>query len=381
MSLWLTSPWLSPRSLVPALALAGWTSLGCGPAVCGTQSGQICTVAGTGQAGLGGEAELGTRTALFLPTDVTAGIDGQLYIVDFNNHRVRTLGADGKVRTVVGTGEIGDGSDGRAIDVSFNHPSHVSFDPQGRLVLSAWQNSVVKRMDLASGLISTVCGNGAKAFGGDEGPAGQAVLNLPVNTAFGPDGSMYIADQGNQRIRKIDNAGVIHTVVGGQPGFRGDEGPATQAKLLQPFGQGAAPSGKIAVDAAGNLFIADSGNQRIRKVTLDGIIHTIAGTGEAGAGGAGGPATAATLGRPTDLALAPDGTVFFADTDNSCVRKIDPAGIISTVAGTCGKSGYGGDSGPAHQALLLRPFGLDLDKDGRLYIADTYNHRVRVVFP
>jgi sugar lactone lactonase YvrE len=368
-----------------SLALAlGILAAACGPpeASCERAPGAICTFAGTGKAGLGAEREPATQTELYLPQDVATGPDGNIYLVDWNNHRIRVVEADGRTRTVIGSGELGDAPDGSALDVPLNHPTHVVFDGMGRLVLSAWHNSRVMRMEPSTGMLESICGTGKRGFGGDGGPASAAILDLPVNTAFANDGSMYISDQANQRIRKVGPDDIIRTVVGsGQVGFGGDGGPATEAMLQAPMGQAASPSGKIAVASDGTLFIADSGNNRVRKVGADGIIHTIAGTGGAGYSGDGGRATDAMLSRPTDLALDASGNLYIADTDNSCIRKVDTEGAITTFAGRCGDPGSAGDGERAVNAQLSRPFGLEVAPDGTLYIADTFNHRVRVVYP
>ncbi|MBX5480522.1 MAG: hypothetical protein IRZ16_01545 [Myxococcaceae bacterium] len=380
---------MSVRTRMPA-ALAAVAALsllsGCEP--CSRDSGTICTIAGTGKAALGGEKLQATATPLYLAEDVTAGSDGLLYVMDWNNHRVRRLNADGTLETIIGSGELGDGQDGNALTVALNHPTDVSFDPSGTMYLAAWHNSKVMRYDAESGELVRVAGTGKRSFGGDNGPATEAILDLPVTVAFRDDGNMYIADQANARIRMVDGAGVITTVVGrGTHGFSGDNGPAIEAELKAPVGQAASPAGKIVLDAQDNLIIADSGNNRVRRVDAKTwTITTIAGvggepTGEANVGGDNGPATDAHLARPTDVAVGPDGSIYIADTDNSCIRKVDPEGIIKTVAGICGQTGFDGDNGPATEAKLNRPFGIDVDANGVLYIADTYNHRVRAVYP
>jgi DNA-binding beta-propeller fold protein YncE len=371
------------RWLVALIGILGLAGCGGGPSNgCSHAHGSICTIAGTGTAGFGHEGELAFQSPLFLPQDVTAGPDGRLYVVDWDNNRVRRIESDGTIHTVAGSGVAGNGADGPPLQVQLNLPTQVAFDPTGKLVLSAWQNNKVMRMDLAGSPLTTICGTGAPGYGGDEGPATTAQLQTPSATAFGPDGSMYIADQGNLRVRKIDPAGVIHTVAGnGMRGFVGDMGPATMAELAAPGGQSSSPAGKIAVDAQGNLYIADSGNYRVRKVTADGVINTIAGIGTVGHDGENGPALQAQIARPTDLAFGPDGSLYIADTDNSCIRKLDGSGNLTTVAGQCGNTGYAGDGEAATAAQLHRPFGIDVGPDGAIYIADTYNQRVRKVVP
>lgn len=423
-------------SSMRALAIAGIGLLlmtSCGgeeppPQVC-EGSGNICTFAGTGKAGLGQDGLPAAEVMLYLPQDITFGPDGRLYILDWNNHRVRTV-VDGAIQTLIGTGYLGDAPEGQAREISLNHPTHISFDPEGRLILSAWHNSKIMAMDLATGHVKPICGTGGRDYGGDGGPAEQAVLDLPIATAFDSQGRMLIMDQANQRIRRVGLDGMINTVVGPDKsyvpsgftrvcaddgmggmtcklckaaeaqdpacaaqkpkpqGFAGDDHPATEALLFLPFGQRAPPTGRMELGPGDRLFIADTGNQRVRVFEPDGMIHTVAGSGPAafdpsfsgGYSGDGGPATSAMLKNPTDVAVAPDGTLYIADNENFCVRKVDTAGVITTAAGRCGERGFGGDGGPATQALLDRPYGVAVDAQGNLWIADTHNHRVRVVY-
>ncbi len=351
----------------------------------GGSYGRIETFAGTGDAGLGPEKASLRQALFYLPQDLTYGPDGRLYILDWNNHRVRVVAKD-SVTTLIGTGELGDAPAGRAREIGLNHPTHISFDPFGRLVLSAWHNSIILRYDFATDYIEPICGTGERTYSGDGGPATQATVNLPSSTAFDPLGRMYISDQENQRIRRVDIDGAISTVVGtGKPGFSGDGGPADQARIYAPIGQAAPPTSRIATDEFGTLYIADTFNNRIRKVdAATGIITTIAGSGAfppmtGGERDEGAAAIDVSLYWPCDVAIDSEGRVFVADTFNHCVRRIDLDGTIRTVAGQCGKSGDSGDGGPPQAALLNRPYGIELDPDDNLYIADTRNHRIRLV--
>lgn len=341
--------------------------------------GKICTYLGTGEAGLNDDGLDREDTQLYLPQDLTFAADGLAYVLDWNNHRIITVESDDTVKQVVGTGELGDAPDGEAEYTNLNHPTHLSNSPTGTLIISAWHNSKIIEFDTKRGTLTTICGNGMRSYGGDDGPAKDAILDLPVATAFDAQGNMYITDQANQRIRKVGTDNIIHTFVGnGMAGFSGDDGPAEAAQIKLPGGQSAPPAGRLAIDGAGNIFLADSGNHRIRKIDPEGVITTYAGNGDPTFGGDGGPALKASLSRPSDIDLDPAGNLYIADTDNSCVRKVDTKGVITTVAGQCGSPGYGGDGGRAAAALLDRPYGVEFEDD-LLYIADTHNHRIRVV--
>lgn len=369
---------MSLKTYVPVLlALAAASCDRDEPCVAGP--GQICTFLGTGNAGLNEEGLAPEQTDLYLPQDMSFGADGRPYVLDWNNHRIVTIDDDDTVHRVVGTGELGDAPDGDALDGSLNHPTHITNSPNGTLIIAAWHNSKVLEFDPRNGVVKTICGNGMRSYGGDGGPAAMAILDLPVAVAFDPAGNLFITDQANQRIRRIDTAGMIDTFAGnGMPGFSGDGGPAKMAQIKLPGGQSAPPAGRLVIDTKGQIFYADSGNNRIRKIDAAGTITTVAGNGDPTYAGDDGPATAASLARPSDVDIDPQGNLYIADTDNSCVRKVDTAGKISTLAGQCGVPGYGGDGGAATGALLDRPYGVTYH-DGKLYITDTHNHRVRVV--
>jgi sugar lactone lactonase YvrE len=287
--------------------------------------------------------------------------------------------AGGAITVVAGNGQRGYfGEGGPAIYAHLAWPSDVALAPDGSLYIADMRNHRVCRVD-AAGTITTVAGNGSRGYSGDGGPATAASLHDPVAVAMGRDSSLYIADSGNERIRKVDGKGIITTVagngccVGFHVRFKGDGGPATEARLHAPK--------DVAVGPDGSLYIADVGNHRIRKVDPEGIITTIAGSGQpglrgGGSSGDGGPATEALLYAPGGLALGTDGTVYIADTENQRVRTIDPKGVITTIAGD-GKRGYAGDGGPAAKARLWFPRRLAVTMDGSLYIADGGNRRIR----
>ena len=222
-----------------------------------------------------------------------------------------------------------------------------------------------------AGDISTVAGDGIATFSGDGGPATSARLRNPFGVELDSSGNLFIADLGNNRIRKVDTSGNISTVAGnGSQGFSGDGGPATSTKLNNPR--------VVVVDSSGNLFIADTNNNRIRKVDTSGNISTVAGNGSFGLSGDGGPATSTTLSNPRGVAVDSSGNLFIADTFNQRIRKVDTSGNISTVAGN-GTFGFSGDGGPATSAKLFAPMGVAVDSSGNLFIADNRNHRIRKV--
>jgi sugar lactone lactonase YvrE len=346
----------------------------------------INTIAGTGLAGLNEDGLDPLESHLYLPQDMTIGPEGDLYIIDFNNHRIRRI-RDGVVQTVAGTGELGDGRDALALYAQFNHPTNVTFDAQGNMVIAAWHNSLVKRLvfpngydDLESAFVENLAGTGARSFGGDEGPGNSAFLDLPSSVVIDSGGNIIISDQANFRLRLLEPNGTIHTICGtGVPGYTGDEGPATEAQLNAPKGQAADPASRIAIDDRDRIYIADTANHCIRVIDpATFTIHTIAGNGEPGFSGDGGPASQAQLDTPSDVAIGPNGRIYIADTMNHAVRVIRPDGTIHTLAGT-GERGFSGDGGPANEATLDRPYGVEVADNGTVYVADTHNQRIRKI--
>jgi sugar lactone lactonase YvrE len=331
----------------------------------------ISTVAGSATDGFSGDGGPATAARLENPRAVAVDAGGNMFIADTDNSRVRKVTASGVISTVAGTGAFGFGGDGGpATAAQLNQPYGVAVGNDGSVFIADRFNHRVRKVD-PSGTISTVAGTGVSGFSGDGGLATAAQLSYPARLAIATNGDLFIADTDNQRVRKVNPSGTITTVAGtGTKGFSGDGGPATSAQLFTPFG--------IAVDAGGNLFIVDTDNARVRKVSPSGTISTVAGSGVNGFSGDGGPATAAQLNGPMAVAVDAKGRLFIADYGNARVRQVDPvSAMISTVAGT-GVNGFSGDGGPATAAQLNLPFGVAV-ANGKLLIADLKNHRIRTV--
>jgi sugar lactone lactonase YvrE len=304
------------------------------------------------------------------PLGVAVDASGNVYIADSGNARIiRTTGGRGFV--VAGNGNQGLwGDGGPAAGAQFKNPSGLIIDKAGNLYIADTGNAAVRRI-LPNGLIGEAAGKGTAGFAGDEGRAICAQLKTPSSVAIDGKGRLYIADSGNNRIRAITSEGMIRTIAGtGIAGFGGDGGISTSAQLKSPGG--------VALDEAGNVYIADTGNSRIRKIALDGTISTIAGNGTPGFGGDAGPAAAAQLNAPAGIALDSAGALYIADSGNNRIRKIEPDGMIHTIAGN-GMAGFGGDRNPASSALLKTPSSVTVDAAGNVYIADSGNNRVRKI--
>ena len=328
-------------------------------------NGVITTVAGNGTQGFGGDNGPATSAELYSPDGVAIDPSGNLYIADSGNHRIRKV-SNGVIATVAGNGTRGFGGDnGLAASASLYYPSGVAVDALGNLYISDESSRIRK---VSKGVITTVAGNGTQGFSGDNGPATSASLTSYCGVAVDALGDLYIADSGNNRIRKVSN-GLITTVVGnGTAGFSGDNGPATSAQLNQ--------AASVAVDISGSLYIADSDNNRIRKVS-NGAIGTVAGNGICCFSGDNGPATGAQLNQTAGIAVDTSGSLYIADSLNSRIRKVSN-GVITTVAGN-GVNGFSGDNGPATSASLFYPSGVAVDTSGNLYISDDRNDRIRKV--
>ncbi|MDC0766763.1 NHL repeat-containing protein [Streptomyces sp. HD] len=351
--------------------MAGESSTGTGPQPIGLPDGAIATVAGTGATGYlsdGGPAPL---TRLYLPMGLAVDRQGNLYIADRYNHRIRKVTPDGIITTVAGTGDGGYVSDGGpAVATRLNEPIDVAVDDAGNVYIADGVNHRIRKVTPA-GIITTVAGNGEAGYVSDGGPAIATRLNHPHGIAVDREGNLYFSEWSNHRVRKVSRNGIITTVAGnGTAGYVSDGGPAIATRLQHPSG--------VAVDPEGNLYIADCVNHRVRKVSRNGIITTVAGNGTAGYVSDGGPAVATRIHHPHDVALDAAGNLYIADSGNHRLRRVSTNGIITTVAGN-GIAGYVDDGGPAVSTRLYSPTGVTLDAAGNLYIGDYNNHRVRGV--
>ena len=336
----------------------------------------ITTAVGTGEKGFAGDGGPAKTALLNGPFDIAFDAAGNLYFSDTFNNRIRRVDAkSGVIGTLAGNGQAGYAGDGGpATEASLNEPYGIVLDRAGNIFVADRLNRRVRRIDAASGIITTSAGTGEAAYGGDGGPAVRAGLAEPNGLAFGPgEALLYITDVADNRVRIVNlAAGTIATFAGtGKAEHSGDGGPAREAGV---FGARA-----VKVGADGTVYILERQGSSLRAVDpATGIITTVAGTTARGYGGDGGPALDAVFDAPKEMAIDRDGSLLIVDTENHAIRRIDRAtGIVTNVAG--GRKGTGGDGGPATQAGLDRPHGAVVGPDGAIYIGDTNNHRIRKV--
>lgn len=338
-----------------------------------SQSCTITTVAGSGIEGFSGDGGPATRAEMNLQSGDGIAVDrqGNIYFCDADNFRVRKVSTDGIITTVAGTGVAGSSGDGGPASLAqLRAPSDVALDSAGRLYIVEEGGDRIRVVD-TNNIITTYAGTGRRGFSGDSGPAHQAQFFAPSDSAFDRFGNLYVADAYNGRVRKIDTNGVITTLAGnGRSGFSGDLRLGTFASFSLPDG--------VAVDGAGNVYIADKQNHRVRIVFTNGVINTYAGNGNAGMPLDGYRATQVPLSYPDGLATDRFGNLYIASQFNHKIHKVDPNGIITTVAGI-GSAGFSGDGGSPLQAQLDSPSEVTVDHYGNLYIADTGNERIRKV--
>lgn len=384
------------------------------------QSGNACVWIGVpGEALFDSDGNDRTKTHLFLPQDISFASDGTAYYPDYNNHRVRKVAPDGIVTTISGTGFLGDGPNNAGSTVNcwvgcdsmlsaWNHPTDTVVNPaaENEVWVAAWHNSRVNKIDLSTNTMTWVAGSGGRNYtadvdvDGDGSHLDDVTMDLPSALAFAADGTLYIADQANHMIRRLTPSGALEDVAGlpRHAGYSGDGGPAAEAMLHGHTDQKADPGSKLVID--GNLlYVADTVNGVIRVIDLDTMTidlfagkYTSAGqttyvdaiTGvpyDADAGsvpgysGDGGLATDAVFNTPRDLAVGVDGELYIADTKNHCIRVVTPEGNVERFAGQCGaETGFGGEEGPALDATFSDVFGVGVDPEGNVYIADSENH-------
>jgi hypothetical protein len=381
--------------VVVAAALAGCGDNLKGPHACSETIGNACVWAGkSGVEGFNGDGLDRRDTEMYWSMDMTFAKDGTAWFIDWNNHLVRRVLADDTVESIVGWVDPifpGDGLPGMAeksvegalgTDVKLNHPTDLVETAEGKILVMAWHNHKLREVDPVTKRVRILAGGGG-GFTGDGMPIAMATFKQPKALSMDAAGNLYILDQQNFRIRKVDKAtGTMSTIAGnGMQGFEGDGGPALMAKLNFEAGSNPEPSGGLAI-GNGKIFVADTLSNRIRVIdTATMMIATYAGTGVEGGSGDGGAATAAQLSHPRDMEIGPDGHLYIADTDNNRIRAIDPAtGIIRTVAGS-GELGLDPtDDMPATSMKLKRPFGIEFDAAGQLYISDTINSRILKVY-
>lgn len=335
----------------------------------------ITTVAGTGIKGYTGAGTPATSAELYSPSGVAVGKDGYIYMSDQNASCIWKISPAGIIYNLAGQpGKTGySGDNGPATAALIYWPTGLAVDRTGNLFIADQFNNVIRKVD-TSGIITTIAGTaGIIGYSGDGGAATAAAFWHPNDVGVDTAGNVYVADRDNQVIRKIDRAGIITTVGGNNTvGYSGDGGPATNAQMDYPSG--------LCVDKAGNIFIADLYNSRVRKIDTEGIITTIAGIGTKAFSGDGGPATSAEINNVSAICIDTAGTIYFTDYNNYRIRKVDKAGFISTIAGN-GLFGYSGDNIMATTASISYAEGVAVDTAGNVYIADYANSRLRKVTP
>ena len=395
------------------------------------QSGHIGTIAGVGEPGVAGDGSSSTQAFVNEPKNVAFDQEGNLYVVDSENHVVRKVDRKtGLIQTIVGCSVEGqqmgssnepeedvtstepddlladfadnpagayehtpdlsgtvrywggkapaetrfDGDGGAAQIAKLNFPSGFAIDETGVVYIADTLNHRIRRMDPATGIIQTIAGTGKAKWVGDGGPAESAALNEPVALIIDRKGRLYVADQSNNRVRMIDTTtGIITTVAGmGEAMYNGDDMPAVEAGLAGPSG--------LALDADGNLFIADTFNSRIRKVNIEtGVIETVLGNGQAFSYGPGVNEGELSVARPYGIAFDQNGHLLITDSDNHLLRKWDPVGNTMSVIAGSGVAQFAGDGEPPQKSSLNFPFGVAVDHEGNIAIADTFNHRIRFI--
>ncbi len=333
----------------------------------------ITTIAGSGVSGYSGDGAAATLARLQRPNGIASDASGNVYITDYSNNVIRKINPSGVITTIVGTSSLGfSGDGGPATAATVSSPFDVALDATGNIYFTDELNHRI-RMVNTSGIITTIAGSSTSGFFGDGGPATAARLSRPTGLAFDATGNLYFSDFSNHRIRRITPAGIISTVMGtGITSFNGDGLPATATNIGSP--------NFITFDQAGNLLVSDVSNVRIRMINSFGVVSTIAGNSFTGSSGDGGPATAANLNLSAGIAVDGAGNIYISDNGNNRIRVVNSQGIINAYSGT-GTAGYFGDNGPPTAARFRNPSDIAFDDDGNMLIADYNNHVVRKIAP
>ena len=335
--------------------------LGAGILTLTPENAVVSTLAGSGQPG---SKDGPNRTSLFRwPTGIAADRHGNLYVADFSNHQIRKVSRSGVVSTFAGNGLPGH-ADGIGSEARFHGPDTLALDADGHLYVADADNFRIRKIT-PQGLVTTIAGNQRPGYADGKGSAAQFVY--PTGVTVDRHGNLYIADRGSHSIRKITSDGTVSTLAGdGKPGY--SDGPGNQSRFADPI--------TVIVDSLGNLYVADAGNQSIRKITPEGLVTTLAGDGKPGYKD--GRGTEARFDWPTGVVLDSEGTLYVSDSNNSRIRRISPAGEVTTLAGA-GIPGY--SDGPGETARFHFPTGLEVDRNGNLYIADSANNLIRFITP
>ncbi len=333
----------------------------------------ISTIAGTGKPGYAGDGGTATLAQMNTPSGLVADRYGNVYFADPYNNAIRKISASGIMSTVAGDGTAGYSGDGGPASRSrLSAPVGMAIDQHGNIYFSDQNNAAIRKISF-DGIITTIAGNGHDGYTGDGGRATDATMYIPSGIAVDNNGDVYFADSFNHVIRKISARGIITTVAGnGKEGYSGDGGPAISAKFRFPVG--------VEVDGKGNIIIADTHNNVIRKVAINGIVTTIAGKGIEGYAGDGRAATDALLRRPVFIKFDTHGNLLIPDAFNHVIRMIDPSGTIATIAGN-GQQGYSGDGGNPLNASFNSAAAVAINSSGHIYISDGYNYVIRKVIP
>jgi DNA-binding beta-propeller fold protein YncE len=379
------------------------------PPPCPSDPGTVCPYAGVGRAGFNGDGVHRLDATLYFPMDIEISELGPPVLADWNNHRLRLVEDDDTLTTIMGTDFIGDGDPDKldatvigalGTDVDLNHPTQQRYLPDGRLLSASWHTHKLRTWDPATGLVHVLAGSTPDFVGDNMADLAEARFNQPVSIEIDRDGNVIVVDMRNERIRFVDMvARRITTIAGsGEQGYCGDGGPGREACFGFPRSENPEPGGAVALSPDGSLlYVADTENHVVRVLDMQGRGISLYAGAPQEPGDVDGPVADARFNFPRDLEMSPDGILFVADSDNHKVRAIDTvSGTVSTFAGTgsptcpgdallavprvCDAQATAGDGGDALEADLYRPFGVALDLDGNVVIADTFNHRLRVVY-